>query len=81
MTGFDERELRLRSALITLEDKYFEDMRCEYLSLMDKYFRNEDLGYILELNDMKVSIYSYRQDGTMEILCILDVGPRGDIYK
>lgn len=56
MTGFDERELRLRSALITLEDKYFEDMRCEYLSLMDKYFRNEDLGYILELNDMKVSI-------------------------
>lgn len=26
-------------------------------------------------------IFSYRQDGTMEILCILDIGPRGDIYK
>lgn len=26
-------------------------------------------------------IYTYRQDGTMEILCILDIGSRGDIYK
>ena len=26
-------------------------------------------------------IYTYRQDGTMEILSILDIGARGDIYK
>ena len=26
-------------------------------------------------------IYRYDQDGTMTILFIIDVGPRGDIYK
>lgn len=26
-------------------------------------------------------LYTYGQDGTMEILCILDIGSRGDIYK
>lgn len=56
MTAYNEQELRLRSELIFLEDMYFEDMRFERLSLADKYFRNEDLGYILELNGLKVSI-------------------------
>lgn len=36
--------------------------------------------YRLRVGSYRV-IYSYRQDGTMEILCILDVGPRGDVYK
>ena len=36
--------------------------------------------YRLRVGGYRV-IYSYRQDGTMEILCILDVGPRGDVYK
>lgn len=36
--------------------------------------------YRLRVGGYRV-IYTYRQDGTMEILCILDVGPRGDVYK
>ena len=26
-------------------------------------------------------IYTYKQNGTVQILCILDIGSRGDIYK
>ena len=26
-------------------------------------------------------IFTYRQDGTMEILYIIDIGSRGDVYK
>ena len=56
ITEFNEQELALRLTLISLEDRYFEDMRFECFSLADKYFRNQDLGYNLELNDMKISI-------------------------
>ena len=36
--------------------------------------------YRLRVGGYRV-IYAYRTDGTMQILCILDVGPRGDVYK
>ena len=39
-----------------------------------------DGRYRLRVGSYRV-IYTYRQDGTMEILCILDIGSRGDIYK
>ena len=36
--------------------------------------------YRLRVGSYRV-IYSYRIDGTVEVLCILDIGSRGDIYK
>lgn len=36
--------------------------------------------YRLRVGGYRV-IYAYRQDGTMDVLCILDIGSRGDIYK
>ena len=36
--------------------------------------------YRLRVGGYRV-IYAYRQDGAMCILCILDIGSRGDIYK
>ena len=36
--------------------------------------------YRLRVGGYRV-IYTYRLDRTMQILCILDVGPRGDVYK
>lgn len=36
--------------------------------------------YRLRVGSYRV-LYTYGQDGTMEILCILDIGSRGDIYK
>ena len=36
--------------------------------------------YRLRVGSYRV-IYTYRQDGAIEVLCILDIGSRGDIYK
>ena len=36
--------------------------------------------YRLRIGSYRV-IYSFRRDGMVEILCILDIGSRGDIYK
>ena len=36
--------------------------------------------YRLRVGGYRV-LYTYRHDGTVEILCILDIGSRGDIYK
>lgn len=36
--------------------------------------------YRLRVGGYRV-IFTYRQDGTMEILYIIDIGSRGDVYK
>lgn len=36
--------------------------------------------YRLRVGGYRV-IYTYRMDNTVEILCVLDIGSRGDIYK
>ena len=36
--------------------------------------------YRLRVGGYRV-IYRYNQDGTMVVLFVMDIGPRGDIYK